>query len=137
MFPNYMFPNKHFLISEIHALELTPKWKIIILWPLYFQVLRITFTFFQLESVSNCPHEFLQIHDGDSSAAFQLGRFCGSSPPHELLSSDNALYFHFYSEHLRNERGFTIRWETQQPGRDKHGEKWSNILRILNFLINI
>ncbi|XP_024431584.2 cubilin [Desmodus rotundus] len=79
------------------------------------KVLRITFTFFQLESVSNCPHEFLQIHDGDSSAAFQLGRFCGSSPPHELLSSDNALYFHFYSEHLRNERGFTIRWETQQP----------------------
>ncbi|XP_008147050.2 cubilin [Eptesicus fuscus] len=79
------------------------------------KVLRITFTFFQLESVSNCPHEFLQIHDGDSSAAFQLGRFCGSSTPHELLSSDNALYFHFYSEHLRNERGFTIRWETQQP----------------------
>ncbi|XP_037366570.1 cubilin isoform X2 [Talpa occidentalis] len=79
------------------------------------KVLRITFTFFQLESVNNCPHEFLQIHDGDSSAAFQLGRFCGSSPPQELLSSDNALYFHLYSEHLRNNRGFTIRWETQQP----------------------
>ncbi|XP_058537778.1 cubilin isoform X1 [Neofelis nebulosa] len=79
------------------------------------KVLRITFTFFQLESVNNCPHEFLQVHDGDSSAAFQLGRFCGSVPPHELLSSDNALYFHLYSEHLRNERGFTIRWETQQP----------------------
>lgn len=79
------------------------------------KVLRITFTFFQLESVNNCPHEFLQIHDGDSSAAFQLGRFCGSRLPHELLSSDNALYFHFYSEYLRNERGFTIRWETQQP----------------------
>ncbi|XP_036315022.1 cubilin [Pipistrellus kuhlii] len=79
------------------------------------KVLRITFTFFQLESVSNCPHEFLQIHDGDSSAALQLGRFCGSNTPHELLSSDNALYFHFYSEHLRHERGFTIRWETQQP----------------------
>uniref|UniRef100_A0A671G8C4 Cubilin n=1 Tax=Rhinolophus ferrumequinum TaxID=59479 RepID=A0A671G8C4_RHIFE len=79
------------------------------------KVLRITFTFFQLESVNNCPHEFLQIHDGDSSAAFQLGRFCGSRLPQELLSSDNALYFHFYSDHLRNERGFTIRWETQQP----------------------
>lgn len=79
------------------------------------KVLRITFTFFQLESVDNCPHEFLQIHDGDSPAAFPLGRFCGSSPPHELLSSDNALYFHFFSEHLRNERGFTIRWETRQP----------------------
>ncbi|KAM7237074.1 hypothetical protein CapIbe_011318 [Capra ibex] len=79
------------------------------------KVLWITFTFFQLEPTNNCPHEFLQIHDGDSSAAHQLGRFCGSNPPHELLSSDNALYFHFYSEHLRSERGFTIRWETQLP----------------------
>ncbi|KAI4562255.1 hypothetical protein MJT46_011217 [Ovis ammon polii x Ovis aries] len=79
------------------------------------KVLRITFTFFQLEPTNNCPHEFLQIHDGDSSAAHQLGRFCGSNPPHELLSSDNALYFHLYSEHLRSERGFTIRWETQLP----------------------
>uniref|UniRef100_A0A452U8T7 Cubilin n=1 Tax=Ursus maritimus TaxID=29073 RepID=A0A452U8T7_URSMA len=79
------------------------------------KVLRITFTFFRLESVSNCPHEFLQVHDGDSSAAFQLGRFCGSVLPHELLSSDNALYFHLHSEHFRSERGFTIRWETEQP----------------------
>ncbi|NP_001003148.2 cubilin precursor [Canis lupus familiaris] len=79
------------------------------------KVLRITFTFFQLESVNNCPHEFLQIHDGDSSAALQLGRFCGSVLPHELLSSNNALYFHLYSEHFRSGRGFTIRWETQQP----------------------
>ncbi|NP_001072.2 cubilin precursor [Homo sapiens] len=79
------------------------------------KVLRITFTFFRLESMDNCPHEFLQVYDGDSSSAFQLGRFCGSSLPHELLSSDNALYFHLYSEHLRNGRGFTVRWETQQP----------------------
>ncbi|XP_060048215.1 cubilin [Erinaceus europaeus] len=79
------------------------------------KVLRIIFTFLQLESVNNCPHEFLQIHDGDSSAALQLGRFCGSTPPPELHSSDSALYFHFYSDHLRSERGFEIRWESQQP----------------------
>ncbi|XP_036131390.1 cubilin [Molossus molossus] len=79
------------------------------------KVLRITFTFFQLEPVSTCPHEFLQIHDGASSAAFSLGRFCGSSAPQELRSSDNALYFHFHSEHLKNDRGFTIIWATQQP----------------------
>ncbi|KAM6215214.1 cubilin [Rhynchocyon petersi] len=79
------------------------------------KVLRITFTFFRLESVDKCPHEFLQIYDGESSAGFQLGRFCGSSPPQELVSSDNALFFHLYSEHFRNERGFIVRWETQQP----------------------
>ncbi|XP_037693302.1 cubilin [Choloepus didactylus] len=79
------------------------------------QVLRITFTFFRLESVSNCPHEFLQIHDGDSSAAVQLGRFCGSSVPGQVLSSDSALFFHLHSEHLRGGAGFGARWESQQP----------------------
>ncbi|XP_010605410.1 cubilin [Fukomys damarensis] len=79
------------------------------------KVLRVTFTFFQLELESNCPHEFLQIHDGDSSAEFPLGRFCGSTAPQDLHSSDNALYFHLYSDHLRRGRGFAVRWETQQP----------------------
>ncbi|XP_071475764.1 cubilin [Marmota flaviventris] len=79
------------------------------------KVLRITLIFFQLESVNDCPHEFLQIHDGDSSAAFPLGRFCGSRPLQEILSSDNALYFHLYADHLSNGRGFTARWETQEP----------------------
>ncbi|XP_040824205.1 cubilin [Ochotona curzoniae] len=79
------------------------------------KVLQITFTFFQLDSENDCPHEFLQIHDGESSAALHLGKFCGSSPPQKLVSSDNALYFHFYSDHLRSGRGFTVRWETQQP----------------------
>ncbi|XP_005387022.1 PREDICTED: cubilin [Chinchilla lanigera] len=79
------------------------------------KVLHITFTFFQLELENNCPHEFLQIHDGDSSADFPLGRFCGSTAPQDLHSSDSALYFHLYSDHLRSGRGFTVRWETRQP----------------------
>ncbi|KAM6162076.1 cubilin isoform 2-T2 [Erethizon dorsatum] len=79
------------------------------------KVLQITFTFFQLELENNCPHEFLQIHDGDSSAGFPLGRFCGSTAPQDLRSSDNALYLHLYSDHLRRGRGFTVQWETQQP----------------------
>ncbi|XP_042541866.1 cubilin [Dipodomys spectabilis] len=79
------------------------------------KVLRITFTFFELEQANNCPYEFLQIHDGDSSAAFPLGRFCGYQRPQDVLSSDNALYLHLSSDHLRNGRGFTLRWETEQP----------------------
>ncbi|XP_004860031.1 cubilin [Heterocephalus glaber] len=79
------------------------------------KVLHITFTFFQLELENNCPHEFLQIHDGDSSAEFPLGRFCGSTAPQDLHSSDHVLYFHLHSDHLRRGRGFTVQWETQQP----------------------
>ncbi|XP_051007258.1 cubilin [Acomys russatus] len=79
------------------------------------KVLHITFTFFDLESASNCPREFLQIHDGDTSAAFPLGRYCGSSLPQALHSSGNALYFHLYSEYIKRGRGFTARWEAQKP----------------------
>lgn len=83
--------------------------------------------------MENCPHEFLQVYDGDSSAALQLGRFCGSSLPDELLSSDNALYFHLYSEHLRNEGGFTVRWETQQPGMYEPVEKKKQNFEVIQF----
>ncbi|XP_035298709.1 cubilin isoform X2 [Cricetulus griseus] len=79
------------------------------------KVLHITFTFFDLESSNNCPREFLQIHDGDSSASFPLGRYCGSRPPQRVHSSGNALYFHLYSESIRHGRGFAARWEAKQP----------------------
>ncbi|KAL6069282.1 hypothetical protein STEG23_019741, partial [Scotinomys teguina] len=79
------------------------------------KVLHITFTFFDLEPASNCPREFLQIHDGDSSAAFPLGRYCGSTPPQGVHSSGNALYLHLYSQYIRRGRGFTARWEAKQP----------------------
>ncbi|XP_048223975.1 LOW QUALITY PROTEIN: cubilin [Perognathus longimembris pacificus] len=79
------------------------------------KVLRITFTFLELEQANSCPYEFLQIHDGDSAAAFPLGRFCGYQLPQDVLSSDNALYIHLSSDHMRNGRGFTLRWDSEQP----------------------
>jgi cubilin len=84
---------------------------------MFFQVLHITFTFFDLESASNCPREYLQIHDGDSSADFPLGRYCGSTPPQGVHSSANSLYFHLYSEYIKRGRGFTARWEAKLPGK--------------------
>ncbi|XP_001377380.2 cubilin [Monodelphis domestica] len=80
------------------------------------KVLHVTFPLFQLDSVDMCHSQFLQIHDGDSSGAYLLGKYCGSShPPELLLSSNNALYFYFHSDQSVNNRVFTVRWETQQP----------------------
>ncbi|XP_074049030.1 cubilin [Macrotis lagotis] len=79
------------------------------------KVLRITFPFFQLDSRNSCHSQFLQIHDGDSSGAYLLGKYCGTNHPPELLSSNNALYFYFHSHQSVNETVFTVRWETQQP----------------------
>ena len=95
---------------------------------MFFQVLHVTFTSFDLEAASNCPREFLQIHDGDSSAAFPLGRYCGSSPPQGVHSSGNALYFRLYSEAIRQGRGFTARWEAKQPGECKERSEHNVVL---------
>uniref|UniRef100_F7D8H4 Cubilin n=1 Tax=Ornithorhynchus anatinus TaxID=9258 RepID=F7D8H4_ORNAN len=79
------------------------------------KVLRITFPFFQLEASRHCQYDYLQIHDGDSSSAYPLGKFCGSNPPAELFSSHSTLYFLFHSDHSVSAGGFTVRWESRRP----------------------
>ncbi|XP_019897556.2 cubilin [Esox lucius] len=79
------------------------------------KILRITFPHFDLEQSSNCNFDFLQIHDGESASAFQLGKYCGTSVPPELFSSHNALYFWFRSDHSVSAGGFTVAWTSQTP----------------------
>uniref|UniRef100_A0A8D0GFF0 Cubilin n=1 Tax=Sphenodon punctatus TaxID=8508 RepID=A0A8D0GFF0_SPHPU len=79
------------------------------------KILRITFPFFQLEESNRCNYDFLQIHDGESASAHMIGKYCGSSPPPELFSTHNSLYFWFRSDHTINAGGFTVHWESQEP----------------------
>ncbi|CAB1340813.1 unnamed protein product [Coregonus sp. 'balchen'] len=79
------------------------------------KILRITFPHFELENSANCDFDFLQIHDGESASAYQLGKYCGTSTPAELFSSHNALYFWFRSDHSVNAGGFTVAWTSQTP----------------------
>uniref|UniRef100_A0A3Q3W0B5 Cubilin n=1 Tax=Mola mola TaxID=94237 RepID=A0A3Q3W0B5_MOLML len=79
------------------------------------KILRITFPYFHLESSTNCNFDFLQIHDGDSASAHQIGKYCGENNPQELLSSHNSLYFWFRTDHSVSAGGFTIAWQSQDP----------------------
>ncbi|XP_010155518.1 PREDICTED: cubilin, partial [Eurypyga helias] len=79
------------------------------------KILRIIFPFFQLETSHDCNAVFLQIHDGPSASTHMLGKYCGSSPPEELFSSHNSLYFWFYSSHTVTAGGFTVQWESRDP----------------------
>ncbi|NXY67496.1 CUBN protein, partial [Glareola pratincola] len=79
------------------------------------KILRITFPFFQLEASNECNSAFLQIHDGPSASMHMLGKYCGSSPPAELFSSHNSLYFWFYSNRTITAGGFTVQWESRDP----------------------
>ncbi|XP_067869413.1 cubilin isoform X2 [Heterodontus francisci] len=79
------------------------------------KILHISFPVFQLASSDNCNADFLQIHDGDSSLANIIGRYCGTTVPKELVSSDNSLYFWFSSDVSGNSDGFKVAWDSREP----------------------
>ncbi|XP_040403063.1 cubilin [Cygnus olor] len=79
------------------------------------KILRIIFPVFQLKASNDCNSEFLQIHDGASASMHMLGKYCGSTPPTELFSSHNSLYFWLYSNHAITDGGFTVQWESRDP----------------------
>lgn len=82
------------------------------------QVLNVTFTNFNLEPSTECRFDWLQIHDGRSSSAYPVGRFCGGALPKggNIISTHNALYMWFRSDNTTNNDGFELSWETIAPG---------------------
>ncbi|XP_028042901.1 cubilin homolog [Bombyx mandarina] len=94
------------------------------------KVINVTFTKFYLESHPDCLYDFLQIHDGRSSASQLLGRFCGNEFPKggNIISSHNNLYLWFSSDATVAKNGFTLHWISVKPicGGDvdvtKHGQ---------------
>ncbi|XP_053323004.1 cubilin [Spea bombifrons] len=78
------------------------------------KILRITFPFFHLEASANCNSDYLQIHDGESISASQLGKYCGTQIPEQIVSTHNSLFFLFRSDHVTNAGGFRVSWESIQ-----------------------
>ncbi|GLG98263.1 Cubilin homolog [Gryllus bimaculatus] len=62
------------------------------------QVLNVTFKSFNLEESPECSFDWLQIHDGHSSAYQLIGRYCGSRIPNAIISTHNVLYLWFRSD---------------------------------------
>ncbi|CAH0721455.1 unnamed protein product, partial [Brenthis ino] len=81
------------------------------------KVINVTFTKFNLEEHSSCNYDFVQIHDGRSSASQLIGRFCGTNFPNggNIISSHNNLYFWFRSDHSVAKEGFSLHWTSVAP----------------------
>ncbi|XP_049544721.1 cubilin homolog [Anopheles darlingi] len=84
------------------------------------QVLNVTFSQFRLENPvasGECKFDWLQIHDGRSSAAHMIGRFCGNRLPHggNFISSHDMLYLWFRSDNSTSHEGFTLHWQSIDP----------------------
>jgi len=59
---------------------------------------RIDFTSFELESHGSCIYDYLRIYDGTSTAAPQIGQYCGTTSPGVVTSSSGSLHFEFHSD---------------------------------------
>lgn len=83
------------------------------------QVLNITFTKFELEHSRECRFDWLQIHDGRSSASYMIGRFCGIELPRggNIISTHNYLYLWFRSDNTSAHDGFELSWNSISPGK--------------------
>ncbi|XP_015589651.1 cubilin [Cephus cinctus] len=80
-------------------------------------VLNVTFTAFNLEPSPECSYDFLQINDGRTVAYPLKGRYCGNNLPNDgnIISSHNALYLWFRSDHSTSHSGFTLEWNSIEP----------------------
>lgn len=82
------------------------------------KVINVTFSKFNVEEGNtDCPYDFLQIHDGRSSASQLIGRFCGNDLPKggNIISSHNNLYFWFRSDSSVTKEGFALHWTSVDP----------------------
>uniref|UniRef100_A0A182NM22 Cubilin n=1 Tax=Anopheles dirus TaxID=7168 RepID=A0A182NM22_9DIPT len=84
------------------------------------QVLNVTVTQFSLENPvgsGECKYDWLQIHDGRTSASQIIGRFCGNELPRggNFMSTHNMLYLWFRSDNSTAHDGFELQWESIEP----------------------
>ncbi|KAH8261248.1 hypothetical protein KR044_005812, partial [Drosophila immigrans] len=63
-----------------------------------------------------CIDDYVEIRNGDQAEAPLIGRYCGWTIPPRLLSYGNALYVHFHSDNLMEERGFHFNWQMASAG---------------------
>ncbi|EDV99540.1 cubilin homolog [Drosophila grimshawi] len=80
-------------------------------------VLNVTFHSFYVEDSTECRFDWLQIHDGRSTASRLIGRYCGNTLPNHgnIISSSNKLYLWFRSDNSTAHEGFNLTWQSIPP----------------------
>lgn len=89
-----------------------------------------------IEGSSSCKYDYVQIKDGLSNGAAELGKFCGSNLPTPVSSTGNTMMVRFYSDEQYTKEGFKLEWkELDAPGDGSDGKGRFLIISILSFLL--
>ncbi|XP_054159895.1 LOW QUALITY PROTEIN: cubilin-like [Oppia nitens] len=73
-------------------------------------------TDFQLEGVSGCRYDFLEIRNGREERSPLIGSFCGTNIPPTITSHGHVLFLRFKSDNSRNAKGFEITYNSGTTG---------------------
>ena len=90
------------------------------------KVVRLEFTFFQVQHHSTCSRDYVEIKDGNGKTL--MGRSCGwsegVSPTHsyfikpEVLTSEtNSVEISFHTDSNTHYKGWSLNWTAVTPGR--------------------
>ncbi|XP_033347146.1 cubilin [Bombus vosnesenskii] len=61
---------------------------------------------FDLSSSLNCEKEYVEIRDGGTGNSRLLGRYCKDTAPSSMVSTENMMYVHFYTDVPEPKNGF-------------------------------
>jgi tolkin protein len=70
------------------------------------QRVRLRFQTLEIEVENECGYDYVEVYDGSSPEATQLGRFCGNELPPEFLSSGPMLFVRFKTDDTIFGKGF-------------------------------
>lgn len=77
--------------------------------PVGYQIV-LKFLYFEMESASQCRFDYLLIKDGLGETSTIIGRYCGSSKPATIITSQNTALLRFNSDSSIARGGFLIGW---------------------------
>ncbi|XP_069600291.1 tolloid-like protein 1 isoform X1 [Ranitomeya imitator] len=72
--------------------------------------IELDFPTFEVEEEADCGYDYMDLFDGYDTSAMRLGRFCGSGPPEEIISSGDSILILFHTDDTIGKKGFHIRY---------------------------
>ena len=79
----------------------------------YFQ---LHFTDFGVEQHTDCEYDYLEIFNGGLPSSPSIGRYCGTTPPEDIVSQSNQMRIEFHSDESSAGRGFRLEYEFDSLG---------------------
>ncbi|NWX82451.1 CUBN protein, partial [Nothoprocta pentlandii] len=87
--------------------------------------LNYSFTAFDLESQSDCNHDYLKLYDGPDAQSNLIGTFCGQTLPPAGSTTGSSLHVVFSSDGLNARSGFQMLWHAHGCGGELAGPSGS------------